>query len=77
MFFDDVADDNRVFQVTSQIDYYENLNLMKESIQKWSSVHSFLNAKVIKIDSEHYFVKAHHSTEIDQLKMVNNFRLKI
>ena len=46
MFFDDVADDNRLFRITSQIDYYQHLDLMKQSIQKWSAAHPFLNAKV-------------------------------
>ena len=64
MFFDDVADDNRLFRITSQIDYYQHLELMKQSIKKWSAAHPFLNAKVKNIDSEFYFIKEESSNEL-------------
>ena len=69
MHFDDFADDNRIFRVTSQIDYYEHLEIMKESIHQWSSVHPLLNAKLVKIDTSFYFANINHND-----KQTNNLK---
>lgn len=68
--FDDLADDNRLFRITSQIDYYQHLDLMKQSIKKWSAAHPFLNAKVKNIDSEFYFIKTNEESSNELLKNV-------
>jgi len=70
MHFDDFADDNRIFRVSSQIDYYEHLEIMKESIHQWSSVHPLLNAKLVKIDTSFYFAN-NNNKQTNNLKFLN------
>ena len=76
MFFDDVADDNRLFHIESQIDYYQHLDVMKQSIRKWSSAHPFLNAKIKKIDSEFYFTKSNQEDDNNELTNVKFLNVK-
>lgn len=52
----DLSNITKLFMLESDIDYFENLNLFKESIQKWLWLHPFLRAKIEKYQLNHYFI---------------------
>ena len=56
LFINDLSNITKLFKLESEIDYFENLNLFKESIQKWLWLHPFLRAKIEKYQLNHYFV---------------------
>lgn len=45
-----------LFKIESDIDYYQHMDLLKDSIQKWVTIHPFLSAKIEKIQFGRYFI---------------------
>jgi hypothetical protein len=53
LYLNDLSNITKLFMLESDIDYFENLNLFKESIQKWLWLHPFLRAKIEKYQLNH------------------------
>lgn len=62
---------SRLFRISSEIDYFQNLGLFKKTIQKWILLHPLLTAKIGLVESELYFVSTEPDAELKNVQFYN------
>ena len=71
VFSNDLTHVSRLFRISSEIDYFQNLGLFKKTIQKWILLHPLLTAKIGLVESELYFVSTEPDAELKNVQFYN------